>query len=402
METMHYKKTTPFLGILLVFAFVAVMLPLFPSSAHAVWRCQIKNFDIGDFWNGGDCYYNNDNPGQAEPDPAPVFGGHPVPQGGGGANLAVGSGTAEVCSDWLQATGVIADRCVVLPIADAVKAVQQLIDIANAEAGGAGCAADGPHNGECSGIPPPTITYDAQGRITYVACGNGGATASITYSEPAPPSPGGGGGTPDPNPPVPPPGGGGDGGGGGGGGGAGGGGGGGVPDAVNPIPVPAEGVSAVLTASPTSISQGAYSTLSWFSRNTTSCAGDGFDTGGRTFGTKQVTPLQTTLYTLTCTNAAGQSAFSTATVTVSGPALSIVATPSSIRKGDSTVVRWSATGMLDSCSVSGPGLSSSDFSGSQTVTIATESTYTLTCAIRNAASRSVSTTVKVLPSFIEQ
>jgi hypothetical protein len=161
-------------------------------------------------------------------------------------------------------------------------------------------------------------------------------------------------------------------------------------------------ISAVLTASPTSIAQGAYSVLSWFSQNASSCTGDNFLTLNDTSGTKQVNPLFTTLYTLTCTNAAGQRAFSTATVNVSGPVLSITATPQSIRKGDSTTVRWSVTGLVDSCSVSGPGLSSDALSGSQQIAITAESTYTLLCHIANAPSKSVSTTVKVLPSFIEQ
>jgi hypothetical protein len=161
-------------------------------------------------------------------------------------------------------------------------------------------------------------------------------------------------------------------------------------------------VSANLTASPTSIPQGLSSTLSWSSTNATSCTGGGFSTSGQTSGTKSVTPSATTSYSLTCTDAAGHPGYGNATVTVTSPLqLSITGTPKSVRKGDSATISWAGTGGFDSCSVSGPGLSLSGLSGSQSVVINAESVYTLSC-IRGGVTSTKSTTVKILPSFIEQ
>lgn len=88
--------------------------------------------------------------------------------------------------------------------------------------------------------------------------------------------------------------------------------------------------------------------------------------------------------------------------------LTITATPTRVRAGQTATVTWSATGVNGqnaTCSVSGPGVSWSSAvspvpqcsaSGSATPTINTQSTYTLTCG---GASESV--TVNVIPNFQE-
>ncbi|MES2014230.1 MAG: hypothetical protein V4437_00245 [Patescibacteria group bacterium] len=162
----------------------------------------------------------------------------------------------------------------------------------------------------------------------------------------------------------------------------------------------ASSLSALLTAFPITVPYGSSSLLSWTSAHATSCTGGNFTTGGATAGTLSVTPAATTLYSLTCTDAAGNNAFSTATVTVVAPSLTITGTPQLVRSGSSTTISWHANGPVHSCSVSGPGLSSTASSGSQTIVIHAESTFTFSCAA-GAFSPVVSTTVKVLPAFNE-
>jgi hypothetical protein len=77
-----------------------------------------------------------------------------------------------------------------------------------------------------------------------------------------------------------------------------------------------------LTASPTSITSGQTSTLSWSSTNATSCTASGAWSGDRvTSGTDLAGPSSTQTYTLTCTGAGG-SASDSATVTVTQPTFS--------------------------------------------------------------------------------
>jgi F5/8 type C domain-containing protein len=74
-----------------------------------------------------------------------------------------------------------------------------------------------------------------------------------------------------------------------------------------------------LTASPTSVTSGQASTLSWSSSNTTSCTASGGWSGSEpTSGSAAVTPSQTNTYNISC-NGAGGTASSSASVTVSAP-----------------------------------------------------------------------------------
>ena len=74
-----------------------------------------------------------------------------------------------------------------------------------------------------------------------------------------------------------------------------------------------------LTASPTTITSGQSSLLSWSSTNATSCTASGGWTGSRaTSGTQSVSPTSTTTYTLGCTGAGG-TASQSADVTVTTP-----------------------------------------------------------------------------------
>jgi hypothetical protein len=80
-----------------------------------------------------------------------------------------------------------------------------------------------------------------------------------------------------------------------------------------PISTPAPTVT--LTASPTSITSGQSSSLSWSSMNASSCSGTKFSPNG-TSGSAAVSPTATTTYALTCTGSGGSASTST-TVSVS-------------------------------------------------------------------------------------
>ena len=78
--------------------------------------------------------------------------------------------------------------------------------------------------------------------------------------------------------------------------------------------------TAELTAEPEKIGQGASSTLRWNSDHTASCEGDNFDTKRDLYGSKSVTPNETSIYTLTCQGLKeGSEITATTTVTVDDP-----------------------------------------------------------------------------------
>lgn len=77
------------------------------------------------------------------------------------------------------------------------------------------------------------------------------------------------------------------------------------PTAVQPAPAPAPAPTASLTANPSVIRKWQSTTLSWGSANVTSCTGGGFKTGGATSGSKTVKPGTTTVYSVSCSGAAG-------------------------------------------------------------------------------------------------
>jgi triacylglycerol esterase/lipase EstA (alpha/beta hydrolase family) len=87
------------------------------------------------------------------------------------------------------------------------------------------------------------------------------------------------------------------------------------------------------------------------------------------------------------------------TIVGATPQVSISANPTLVNAGDTSTISWSASD-VNSCIVSGPGLSSTNLSGSQVVTISTQQTYTITCQT-NASPITQSATVNVVPGFNE-
>ncbi len=104
---------------------------------------------------------------------------------------------------------------------------------------------------------------------------------------------------------------------------------------VNPAP------TVLLTASSSSITTGQSSTLTWSSSNATSCTGTNFSTGGAVSGTRSVSPLVTTTYSISCTGPGGTGS-DVKTVT-------FTCTPTNICSGN-TVVNSCTGATVQSCS----------------------------------------------------
>jgi len=157
----------------------------------------------------------------------------------------------------------------------------------------------------------------------------------------------------------------------------------------------------IITVSPPVIIKGVTSPrIDWTSSYTTSCTGTNFPTGGATVGSVTVSPPVTTTYGITCTNGT-RSASSSATVTVNPADITLSISPAvTVRQGDPATVSWGVVGTPDTCSISGPGLSSTAFSGAQSVVINQQSTYTMNCLTGGVPS-SKSVTIGVTPRFDE-
>jgi hypothetical protein len=79
--------------------------------------------------------------------------------------------------------------------------------------------------------------------------------------------------------------------------------------------------------------------------------------------------------------------------------MTITASSERVVTGTDVTITWSAVN-ADSCTVSGPGLSSSDLVGAQTVSVAQESTYTITCT-RGSVTDSQSVFIRLAPRYEE-
>jgi len=150
------------------------------------------------------------------------------------------------------------------------------------------------------------------------------------------------------------------------------------------------------TASPTSITSGSSSTLSWVTTGATSIAiTPGTFTSTAASGSTSVSPTTTTTYTLTATNATG-SVTATATVTVNAtvrlPVISsFTASPGTITSGSSSTLSWVTTGAT-SIAITPGTFTSAAASGTTAVDPTATTTYTLTAT--NTAG-SVTATLKL-------
>lgn len=166
---------------------------------------------------------------------------------------------------------------------------------------------------------------------------------------------------------------------------------------ANGTTLPLPGVA--ISASPTTVSQGGSTTLIWTSSNANSCNASGGWTGVRAVsGTEAVSPTANTIYSISCNNAVGSnvSSVSVAVVSASQPGISLNASPSSVRVGESATLAWSTFGAT-SCTASGGWSGARGLSGSETIIVSDTTSYSLTC--RSAAGERTETiTVITNPS----
>ena len=111
-----------------------------------------------------------------------------------------------------------------------------------------------------------------------------------------------------------------------------------------------------------------------------------------------VTPAATTIYSITCAGAGGESRAASATVTVTAspsppaPTATLSASTTSINAGQSSTLTWSSTNAID---CRGTNFTPSGASGSMAVTPAATTIYSITCAGAGGVSRAASATVTV-------
>ena len=89
------------------------------------------------------------------------------------------------------------------------------------------------------------------------------------------------------------------------------------------------------------------------------------------------------------------------TCEVADPELRITADPEMVRnKGGGTTVEWYTENYADSCEVTGPDFYETGIAGSETTTVESQETYTLTC-INNGKQFTDSITIQLAPSYRE-
>lgn len=136
-------------------------------------------------------------------------------------------------------------------------------------------------------------------------------------------------------------------------------------------------------ANPSSITEGASSTLTWDSTDADSCTASNGWSGNKSLdGNQSVSPATTTTYTLSCSNENGTTTDSeTVTVTAatgSAPLLSFTASSSTIPEGGTSTLAWDSTN-ADTCVASNGWSGSKPLDGNENVSPTTTTTYTLSC-----------------------
>lgn len=154
-----------------------------------------------------------------------------------------------------------------------------------------------------------------------------------------------------------------------------------------------------LRASPSSVSAGASSTLSWSSTNATSCAASGGWSGTlATSGSRSTGALSVaTTFSITCKGAGG-TASRTGTIYLSDdvPQVTFTASPTSVQEGGNAVLKWNASNAY-ACHGYGPWDGSEPLQGSSTTNgLTTTTTFILTCFNSSGAKTSVKATVAVV------
>jgi hypothetical protein len=139
------------------------------------------------------------------------------------------------------------------------------------------------------------------------------------------------------------------------------------------------------------LNPGETSVLAWTADRATSCSAP-WTSSRATNGSQSVTPATTTTYTITCTGPGGSAqASTTVNVASAAPALGLDTDQHFLNPGETSVLVWTAS---NATSCRAPWTTSTATNGSQAVTPASTTTYTVTCTGPGGVSRA-STTVNV-------
>ncbi len=139
-----------------------------------------------------------------------------------------------------------------------------------------------------------------------------------------------------------------------------------------------------LSASPTSVSSGGTTTLSWTSNNADTCTASGGWSGSRAVnGSAQSAAISaSTTFTLSCAGAGGGAVAQT-TVTVSAsasPSVQLSASPRGVAPGGTTTLSWTAANVT-TCTASGGWSGSRPLTGTETTPgLNSDQTYQLSCS----------------------
>ncbi|MDP1689046.1 MAG: hypothetical protein Q8L47_02860 [bacterium] len=148
--------------------------------------------------------------------------------------------------------------------------------------------------------------------------------------------------------------------------------------AQTPVPLPV--VSLHLDRA--EIKNGENTTLTWSSSHANRCSGSGSWFGYQaTSGSIVIWPKYSTYYKLTCWNTSGKSNSDSISITVNPipyPTVTLTASSTSIKSGDSTLIKWSSTN-ADYCTASGGWTGNWQPTGAVSVSPIKNTSYTITC-----------------------
>ncbi len=166
---------------------------------------------------------------------------------------------------------------------------------------------------------------------------------------------------------------------------------------INVVPPPAPTVS--FSISPTEICPGNTATLSWSVTGVISSISinQGIGTVSAS-GTRTVSPNSTTTYTITATNAGGTTTRSVTLTRYQLAAVDLTTDVPTIIRGQSTTLRWTATGTITSSTIN-QGIGSVNINGNRVISPTETTTYTIiTTGVCNTATDSVTLIVYQPPT----
>ncbi len=138
-----------------------------------------------------------------------------------------------------------------------------------------------------------------------------------------------------------------------------------------------------ITSSPSSVSSGGSSTISWATANVTSCTASNGWTGSKTAsgGSQTISGITSNrVFTLSCTGTGGTASNSTSVSVVSPPTVTLTASPSSVTYGGNSTLSWTTTSATSCTASNGWTGSKTASGGSQTMSSLTSSqTYSISC-----------------------